>query len=146
MKNLDKKKIFISVIIIVLILLLITLGLLFCGGEKIDLSSYPDGTKVITNRKLKAEKCIDDICISDLHIFYVEENGTVEFMLENKKDVKTSGYYKIILGKEELIVYYDFDGKEKYKSEAGYDGIDLSKATDYKFVKITKEDEKRIVK
>ncbi len=145
--KLDKKKkiIFITIVLVVSILLII-IGFLVGKKDDKNLSNYPEGTKLITNSKLQKEKCIDNICISDLHIYYVSKEGSVEFMLENKKDVKTSGYYKIVLGDEQLIVYYEFDGKGKYKSRASYDGEDLSKARDYKFEKLTKEDEKGIVK
>lgn len=145
--NGDKKKIvLITAIVLFISILLIVLGFVIGRNDEVDLSNYPDGTKLITNSRLQKEKCIDNICISDLHVYYVSKEGSVEFMLENKKDVKTSGYYKIVLGDKQLIVYYEFDGKEKYKSEAGYSDIDLSKAKDYKFEKLTKEDEKKIVK
>ena len=141
-----KKKIILITIFLLVSILLIIIGALVGRKDDKDLSNYPEGTKLITNSRLQKEKCIDNICISDLHVYYVSKEGSVEFMLENKKDVKTSGYYKIVLGDEQLIVYYEFDGKDKYKSKAGYSGIDLSKAKDYKFEKLTKEDEKTIVK
>lgn len=141
-----KKKIILITIVLLVSILLIIIGALVGRKDDKDLSNYPEGTKLITNSKLQKEKCIDNICISDLHVYYVSKEGSVEFMLENKKDVKTSGYYKIVLGDKQLIVCYEFDGKEKYKSEAGYSDIDLSKAKDYKFEKLTKEDEKTIVK
>lgn len=144
MKKFDKKKIFIVIIVLVLVLLLIILGLFTGKDEEVDLSNYPDGTKLITNRKLKAEKCIDNICVSNLHIYYVNKTGTVEFTLENKKDVKASGYYKLVFDDEELIIIYRFDGKGKYNSKTSFNSRDLSKAKDYKFEKLTKEDEKRI--
>ena len=141
-----KKKIILITIVLLVSILLIIIGALVGRKDDKDLSNYHEGTKLITNSRLQKEKCIDNICISDLHVYYVSKEGSVEFMLENKKDVKTSGYYKIVLGDEQLIVYYEFDGKDKYKSKAGYSGIDLSKAKDYKFEKLTKEDEKTIVK
>lgn len=141
-----KKKIILITIVLLVSILLIIIGALVGRKDDKDLSNYPEGTKLITNSRLQKEKCIDNICISDLHVYYVSKEGSVEFMLENKKDVKTSGYYKIVLGNEQLIVYYKFAGKGKYKSKAAYSDIDLSKAKDYKFEKLTKEDEKTIVK
>lgn len=145
--NSDKKKKIILITIVLLVsILLIIIGALVGRNDDKDLSNYPEGTKLITNSKLQKEKCIDNICISDLHIYYVSKEGSVEFTLENKEDKKTSGYYKIVLGNEQLIVYYEFNGKEKYESKAGYSDVDLSKAKDYKFEKLSKEDEKNIVK
>ena len=141
-----KKKIILITIVLLVSILLIIIGALVGRKDDKDLSNYPEGTKLITNSRLQKEKCIDNICISDLHVYYVSKEGSVEFMLENKTDVKASGYYKIVLGNEQLIVYYEFDGNDKYKSKAGYSDIDLSKAKDYKFEKLTKEDEKTIVK
>ena len=72
----DKKKIvLITAIVLFISILLIVLGFVIGRNDDVDLSNYPDGTKLITNSKLQKEKCIDNICISDLHVYYVSKEG-----------------------------------------------------------------------
>ena len=153
-----KKYLIIMIIIIILILLLIIVTNVF-NKDNININELEEGAyilpgevkntdmKKVSNRGLKKEKCIDDICISNVYIECSKDGGYVHFSVTNKGKETKSGYLKLIIGDlDSVIIYSKVEPGKTKKSSTQYSDKDLGKAKDYSIQEFTTDDYKRIVK
>ena len=94
-----KKSIFISISFVIIAGLFFTFAFVFNRRDdpkKLDLSSYPEGTKINTTNNLKKKHCLDKICISNVYIYYNNGTGTISYTLDNKSKKAKKGNFKLI--------------------------------------------------
>lgn len=148
MNKKDKtRNIVIAVLVVAILILLIliivnifktddtktTEGVYIVPGEYTD----PNLVKV-TNRNLKKEQCVDNICVSNIVINCDESYGKIDYVIKNKNKSKKSGYLKITIGDYSSYIIYNELGAGKSKNEyIFYNGYDLRKAKNYSIKKLT---------
>lgn len=145
-----KKSVFISISFVIIAGLFLIFAFVFNRKDdpkKLDLSSYPEGTKINTTNNLKKKHCLDKICVSDVYIYYNNGTGTISYTLNNKSKNANKGNFKLIFdNNNEVVINYDFTKEDNYESFASYMGNDLENVNDYKLVKLTKSEESKIIK
>ena len=131
-------------IIILLVLILINIfkkedkkkvteGVYIVPGEIAD-----PNMKKVTNRNYKKEKCVDNICVSNIVINCDKDYGKIDYTIKNKGKKKESGYLKITIGDYSSYIIYKDLGSGKSKNEyIFYNDYDLRKAKDYTIRKLT---------
>ena len=151
------KKILLIIIIVLIIILLVTGCLIFLyknkkGKDKSDNTNFnrydivEKKAEVISNDKMMAEHCLDNICLDKLTINYNGDNGYAEYEIVNKTSSVASGYLKINFGDKNLIVRYsELEPGQRFKTTSQYIGEDFTKVTDYKLEKLTSEEESKII-
>lgn len=154
----DKRKriLIIVILIIVLVLLYVIVSNVFV---KEDYNNYKEGVYIVpgeykdpdiikvTNKNLKAEKCIDDICISNVYIECTKNQGTIYFTAKNNGSETKSGYLRLYIDDFNTIIIYSKvkPGKTK-EGFSGYLNHDLRKASSFKIEKLTYEEYTQLVK
>lgn len=145
-----KKSVFISISFVIIAFILFGVAFAFNkinNLKKLDLSLYPEGTKVNTTNNLKKKHCLEDICVSNVYIYYNNGTGTINYALSNKSKKKKKGNFKLIFdNNNEVVINYDFTKENNYESFASYMGNDLGKVKDYKLIKLSKSEEQAIIK
>lgn len=139
--------------LIIVICIVILSGILFSLAfiikpktEKYDTSNYPEGTKVNTSKKLQNEHCVDNICVSNVYIYYVGDRGEIKYTVENRSSSSKKGYLKMIFNGTEIYLNYDFSQNgNKYENIASYTGTDIGKVKNYTLKKLTEKEEKSII-
>ena len=105
------------------------------------------GTNIISNDSLNEEKCLDDICVSNVKIYAVDNTGRVECVVKNNTANVKSGYLKLTAsGQTVLIAYKELGPGESVNAIAGYDGKSISSADSYTIENLTKKEQKAIKK
>ena len=97
MKKQRKVK-WIIVVAAVLLLIVVVVAALFLGKKDADTNNATqnnyvigpveekEGTTIYTSEVLKAEHCLDSICVEDVTFYYTEEGGRIEYSIINKSD------------------------------------------------------------
>ena len=105
------------------------------------------GTNTISNEALDEEKCLDDICVSEVKIYAVGKAGRIECIVKNNTDTVKSGYLKLTAsGQTVLIAYKKVEPGQTIKAIAEYNGKSINEADGYTIEKLTKEEIKSIKK
>ncbi len=105
------------------------------------------GTKEISTDELKAEHCLDTICITDVTVYSTESEGRIECTVTNKGEESASGYLRLKFGEKGVVVHYtDISPEDSSKVVAQFKGGSLQDATDYTIEKLSKSERKNIVK
>ena len=145
----------IIIVLSILILILIIGALVLIGKSnkngyaniiESEVVEFP-GTKVISNDNLKKEHCLNDICVSDVNIYKVDNKGRLECKVENKSEQTRSGYLKLKFQETSFtIAYRDLKPGIFEKSIAQFTNKKITDTTDYVLEELTKEEEKSIIK
>ena len=152
----NKNKIIISVIILLLIFILIYLILnLHTSKTSKGTNNYRfksgtielPGTNTITNDTLQTGHCLNnEICIENVKIYYINNEGRVDYTIHNIKNITKSGYLKLIFGNEYLIVAYrNLGGNKSIKTSSYYENIDLSNIKNYTVAELTTDEISQII-
>lgn len=148
----------IIIILSILILLLIIIGLIFAAKTTKDRNDQTDytfsnevvelpGTKILKSDKLAEEHCLDNICVSDVIIYTVNNEGRMECNITNKSNDTKSGYLRLKFNKESLIIsYQDLSPDSSSKATAQYTNKKIDNINDYSLEKLTKEEIKTLIK
>ena len=157
-----KKNNSILIIIAIVVVLLIGIGaiVLFSGkkDEKYPPSDNenhynitstveePEGTQTYTSDTLKAEHCLDSICVEEVSFYYTDEGGRVEYTVINKSEMPASGFLKLVFDSQSLyITYQDLPAGGKKKTATFYSDIQIKNMEDYHIERLTEEENKKIV-
>lgn len=154
----NKNKIIISVIILLLIFILIYLILnLHTSKTSKGTNNYRfksgtielpgTNTITITNDTSQTGHCLnDEICIENVKIYYINNEGRVDYTIHNMKNITKSGYLKLIFGNEYLIVAYrNLGGNKSIKTSSYYENINLSNITNYTVDELTTDEISQII-
>ena len=135
----DKKKIIIgSVIFIVLIICL----LIFKPSKTVTnkKNSYNYETKSVelpntvkyTNDNLSKNHCVNDICISNLVFYTLNDSGRIEYNIYNSSNDMKSGVLRLnFSGKYLYVVYKGLLGKNTISSFSEFEKVNISNKEDY---------------
>ena len=146
------------VIISVLLILLVILGVILATRQKNSHKvmgndyliqekevEFP-GTKVVSTDGLKEEKCLNNICVSNITVYSNDSRGRIECTITNKTQEKKSGYLKVLFDNQTLIVAYNNLLPEgSTKAVAQFEGYSLKDANNYSLDSLSKEELEKIV-
>lgn len=161
-KSKFKKIIFIGLVFVVLIILVLFIALLFRDEEKIIYDYYDKqnsnivvtkgykelpGTFIRNIDTLKKEHCKDDICISNMQIFYRKNSGRIEYEITNNSKKKVTGAFKIKFdnGNITYIVFSKLKKGETRKGIISYTDADYSNVYDYSLKKLNDKEFKKLL-
>ena len=158
MKNMKKNKmIIIPAIIVVLSILLMLASNYYKNHNKVDLSKYEGGIYIsseeyvspdlvlVTNSKMKREKCLDGICVRGVVIEIDGNSGQVKYKIRNTTKKTKSGILKLVFDNiSVLAIYDDLESGKTVESFSSFTGIDLRNEKDYELKNITDEEYLRL--
>jgi len=154
----DQNKRNILIIIIVVLILVLLLVILFAvnnhkpktNGNNYVISSKEkelNGTEEHTSEKLKSSHCVDKVCVENVSIYYNGSEGRVEYTIYNKSSKEVSGNLMMVFGDDTILVAYSKLGaKGKIETSSFFTDKNISDKDDYVLRKLTKEEEKKIIK
>lgn len=143
----------ITIVILILILLILLIVLIPKNVQEPNTDSYIisnevvelPGTEIIENEKLNARHCLDGICIYKAKIYYVGNEGRMDFKIKNVSGKVKSGYLKMDFGGKSLIAKYEsLRPGVTINQTAQYANLDLSGVDDFIVTKLTKEEKAKL--
>ena len=156
MKNNKLKKIILISVPLSLLLLLIG-GILLLFNKTINLTgtnnkkAYLTGTK-ITNTNLDAEQCINNVCISNVVVYWYKDQGKIEYDINNKNATQTPAYFKLVFKNNVEIPIFNNEIAENSKinsfsqylgeiknAENTFQSYTLKKMTELEYSEIRKD-------
>jgi len=149
-----RKVLIIIISLVILVFLLIIVTKIFNKPTEKPLEKgvyivdgYRDPESVtIKGRKLKKEKCLKDICVSNIVIETTDNYNMVTYIVKNKGTANQSGYLKIDFGKvDAIIMYSDLKPGEKITTYSS-STKSLKNTKDYKIEELSMDDYMSIVK
>lgn len=157
-----KKFIFIGLIFVVLIIFILLITFLFRDKEELIYDYYDKqnsnivvskdnkeipGTFIRSIETLKKEHCKDDICISNVQIFYRKNQGRIEYEITNKSKKKVTGAFKLKFdnGKVTYVVFSKLKKGETRKGTISYTDTDYSNVYDYSIKKLSDKELKKLL-
>lgn len=161
-KSKYKKLIFIGLIFVVLIIFILLVLLLFRDEEKIIYDYYDKqnsnivvskdykeipGTFIRNIDTLKKEHCVEDICISNMKIFYRKNQGRIEYEITNKSKKKVTGAIKLKFDNDN-VTYIVFSKLKKGETRNGiisYNDADYSNVYNYSLKKLNDKEFKKLL-
>lgn len=147
-KSKYKKLICLGLIILTVVLFVFILSVLF-KKEKYNVYDYYDksnenivvskdhkekpGTLIRSTETLKKEHCKDDLCIKNIIIYYIKDEGRIEYEITNKGKRKATGALKLKFdnGNKIFIVYNKLKKNEIKKGVISFSKNDFSNVYDY---------------
>lgn len=156
MKEMIKKyrKVIICIVIILIVVLLILGIRLIFRSSKDNKNNYSyvgdvkdlPGTKKYTTPSLLAPHCIESVCIINAKFYFIDDDGRVEYYIENHSDEKVpAGYLKMVFGDQYLVIAYrSLEPREMIKTVSSYSGVSFSDKSDYVLKKLTKKEMKKL--
>ena len=103
------------------------------------------GTKIITNDNMKAEHCLNDICLTNTTFYNNDKVGRVECMIINKTSEVKSGYLKLLVdGKSLVLSYSELEPQKEELVTIRYKGADFSSVEDFTLSKLSRQEIKAI--
>ena len=155
-KKINENMKLIIIVLSILILILIVLALVLIskgnntsgsGNRILDEVVELPGTKIITNDKLKQDHCLNDICVSDVKIYIIDNDGRLECKVVNNSKKTKSGYFKLVFQSTSFIIAYrDLKPGIFEKSVAQFTNKKITDTSDYVLEELTKEEQKSIIK
>ncbi len=160
-KSKYKKLIYIGLIILALSILILLLVFLFKNNddyiyEQMDKNNsnivvkntYKEkpGTFIRTLPSLKSEHCIKDICIKNVVIYYIKEEGRIDYEIINKGKKKVTGALKLVFdnNKSTYVVYNKLKKDETRKGSISFSELDLSNVDDYSLKNVKESELKKL--
>lgn len=161
-KSKYKKIIYIS-LVLVLLAIVVLLLFLFLKDDEQALYDYYDeknsnivvsktqkekpGTLIRNIETLKEKHCKDDICISNVIIYYIKDEGRIEYKITNNSKKKASGAFKVKFDNDKVtyIVYSKLKKGESRDGVISFSGVDLSNVYDYSLKKLKDDELKKLL-
>lgn len=157
-----KKIIYIGLIFVVLIIFILLIALLFKDDEELIYDYYDKqnsnivvtkdykeipGTFIRSIDTLKKEHCKDDVCISNVEIYYRKTQGRIEYEITNKSKKKVTGAFKLKFdnGNVTYIVYSKLKKGETRKGNISFSEVDYSNVYDYSIKKLNDKELKNLL-
>lgn len=160
-KNKYKKIIYIILVLIFLLLLFILIYIFRDKDKYIyeyldeqnknivvkDTIKEKTGTFIRSLDSLSKEHCINDICIKKVIIYYIGDEGRIEYEITNKSKKKVSGALKLEFDNDKTtyIIYNKLKKKETVKGTISFTGTDLSNVYNYKLYEVEKDELKKLL-
>ncbi len=157
MKKWLKKNKMIGLILLIIftIVLLLILMVLFSSKKekKVPTNQYSfskevkelTGTKEYETEALKSKHCLDGICISEAKFYYLDNQGRVEYVIENVSSEVKSGLYKMVFGGDHLVVSFtNVKPGDSYKTVSQYLGQTISYMDDYSLEYLSEDELKTV--
>lgn len=95
-------------------------------------SSIYDNVDSYTSKKLEKEHCLEDVCLLNLKVYDLDEEGKITFDIENRGDKVTSAYLMLsISDKEYKVVYQNLEVNSSNPYTIQYMNYSLGKPNDY---------------
>ena len=95
----------------------------------------------ISNRALKKEQCVNDICVKKVVVTCYPDRGSITYKITNKGKEKVSGYLKLEFENfTGYLVYNDLKPGKTTDGYVGYSGYDLRNVKEYKLKKLSNSD------
>ena len=160
--NKNKKIIYVGLIIFVLILLIILLVTIFNNKEEkmYEQLDKDNANIVVSNEKvekpgtfirnietLRKEHCKDDICINNMRIYYIKDNGRIEYEITNNSKKKVSGAFKLKFdnGITTYVIFNKLKKKETREGVITFNSTDFSNVYDYSLIKVKDDELKKLL-
>ncbi len=103
-------------------------------------------TKEYSNDVLQSKHCLDDICISEAKFYYLENEGRVDYTIENIGNKVQSGFLKMIFGGDSLVVAFsDLEPGKVVHTTSQYGGQTIKDMSDYTLDYLTEEEKNSII-
>lgn len=161
-KNKYSKFIFIGIGLLIIILLILLLVFFFKNDdskmyEKLneqnknivvsDTYKEKPGTLIRSLGSLREEHCKDDVCIKNVIIYYIKDEGRIEYEITNKSKKKVSGAFKLEFdnGNTTYVVYNKLKKKETRKGLISFTNTDYSNVYDYTLKKVKDDELKKLL-
>lgn len=161
-KSKYKKLIFIGLVFIVLVIFILLIALLFKDEEELIYDYYDKqnsnivvskdykeipGTFIRSIDSLNKKHCKDDICISNMKIFYRKNQGRIEYEITNNSKKKVSGAFKLKFdnGNVTYIVFSKLNKGESRKGVISYSETDYSNVYDYSLKRLSDSELKKLL-
>ena len=156
-----KKLIYIGIIILAVIVLILLLSLLFKDNEKYIYDYYDKqnsnivvsntykekpGTFIRSLNSLKEEHCKEDICIKNMVIYYIKDEGRIEYEIINNSKKKATGAFKLKFDNDNVtyVVYSKLKKGESRKGIISFSEADYSNVYDYSLKKVKEDEYKKL--
>ena len=111
-----------------------------------DTKKEEDGVETYTNSKLEKAHCLDSICIENVVFYYKDNEGRIDYSIENRSDKTVTGNLKIVFGEQSLVaVYNNLAAHRKINTSSYFVNMVISNKEDYTLEKLSKEDKGNIV-
>lgn len=162
-KNKYKKIIYASFIVLVLILIILLISLFRKDNEKYiyeyydkqnsniivsDIVQEKPGTFIRNLQSLKSEHCKNDICIKNVVIYYLKDEGRIDYEIVNKSKRKATGAFKLKFdnGNVTYVVYSKLKKGESRKGSVSFSKVDYSNVYEYSLKQVKKDELKKMLK
>ena len=153
-----RKKMLLGMLIGVSFVIVVVVAVILAPGKKEESTFKNDnyyisgeikeatGTKEYSNETLQSKHCLDDICISEAKFYYLDNQGRVDYVIENVGSTKKSGLYKMVFGEDKLIISFkNLEPGKTHKSTAQYLDKTISDMNDYSLEYLTEEEKNSVV-
>ena len=112
-----------------------------------DTQKEKNGTFIRSLDSLLKEHCKNNICIKNLIIYYIGDEGRIEYEITNKSKKKASGALKLEFdnGQVTHIVYNKLKKKETVKGVISFTGTDFSNVYNYELFEVKKDELKKLL-
>ena len=148
-----KRKIAIVVVSILLIVFILIILLFISPKDELNLDDYPSSKvyiirgqknpdeKTVTNKNLKKEQCVNNICVKNVIITINGNISQITYKITNKGDEPSFGYLKMVFnGDDKQFLIYDLQAGETKDGQIGVHGRDLSKYKKYELQELLDTD------
>ena len=158
-KKVNNKKMYLWICLIIMILIIVIVVLFAISNNTPKANKNPDAVSIIpgvpddpnritvTNKNMKKEQCVNDICIKDVVVTCYPDRGSIKYKITNKGKSEVSGYLKMVFDNYTgYIVYNNLGGGKTEDGYIGYSGYDLRKIKEYQLRKLSNSEYSVIVK
>ena len=160
--NKYKKIIYVGLILLAILLVILLFSLIFGNKEEKILKDLDEKNKNIVVSKTKKEKpgtlirnldslrkehCKDDICVKNVIVYYIKNQGRIEYEITNNSKKKVTGAFKIKFdnGKSSYIIFNKLKKNETRQGVISFTDLDLSNIYDYSLTRLKDDEFKKLV-
>ena len=152
----DRMVIISALIVIGLILLVIIIALsirprsssnyLNEGYDFVETTIEDPGSNVYTSDTIKSEHCLGNICVSDVQVYYLNNNGRFDCKITNKGSSKATGYLKLNAKYTSLVLAYrDLEPGKTANASANYYSVKFEQFDDYTLSELSDTEKIKII-
>ena len=142
---------FLIIVLSICLVVLISIIILFVfknkGNNKKETSNYNinekeeelPGTKVYDDKKNLSEHCLDDICVKNAILYYIDstDSGRVEYTVVNKGKTISSGKLQMVFDNTTIAIIYDDLGPgSSINTSTQFSNKKISNVNDYELKRI----------
>ena len=160
--NKYKKIIYVGLILLAILLVILLFSLIFGNKEEKILKDLDEKNKNIVVSKTKKEKpgtlirnldslrkehCKDDICVKNVIVYYIKNQGRIEYEITNNSKKKVTGAFKIKFDndKSSYIIFNKLKKNETRQGVISFTNLDLSNIYDYSLTRVKDDELKKLV-